>query len=223
VPGAPTCCGQADPTKPSRVKPIDYKYDYANDVEPQPAEDEGLQLLSGSACDSTAMTDLAARGGGPPPTTPRRNFQKVHRWLSVADPANEDEKPVLLTGEGTLDYGRVRSEKPSTKDGCAPGSSFEAMARRPSRHVGDQPGSAAEPLLRYFAGTWPSSGWTTISIPLSFGYAEEGGALPLPPGSRLGLSLAVGNDTPSGLQIIYDERSFESTLQLETAGRCRLA
>jgi hypothetical protein len=70
----------------------------------------------------------------------------------------------------------------------------------------------------HFATSWPNGGWTEVSLPLSFGYAEEGGALALPEGSRLGLALSVGEDTPTGLQFLYDTPSFDSRLQLETSG-----
>jgi hypothetical protein len=55
-------------------------------------------------------------------------------------------------------------------------------------------------------------------MPLSFGYAEEGGALPLPPGSRLGLALSVGSKSSSALQLRYDMPSFDSRIQLATTG-----
>jgi hypothetical protein len=55
-------------------------------------------------------------------------------------------------------------------------------------------------------------------VPLNFGYAQEGGALPLPPGSRLGLALSVGSDTPSALLLRYDMPSADSRIQLSTTG-----
>lgn len=225
VPGAPDLLWTAGPPELSQKekeegKPVDYKYDYANDVEPQPAEDEGLQLLSGGECGSTAMTDLA-RGVAtdPDPTASATNFQKVHRWLSPPVPANETEEPVLLTGEGTLELW-TRTIGGAVYQGriCAwlfvrsygEGTITDTLA------VNLGPPQSLH--FEHFATSWPSSGWTSIAIPLGFGYAEEGGALPVPPGARLGLAISVGSDTPSGLQILYDERSFESRLQLETTG-----
>lgn len=224
-PGAPDLLWTAGPKEQTAKekeegKPVDYKYDYANDVEPQPAEDEGLQLLSGGECGSTAMTDLA-RGVAtePDPTPSATNFQKVHRWLSPPIPASQDEEAVLLTGEGTLNLW-TRTIGGAVYQGrlCAwlfvrsygEGTITDTLA------INLGPPQSLH--FEHFATAWPSSGWTRISIPLGFGYAEEGGALPVPPGARLGLALSVGSDTPSGLQIIYDERSFEGTLMLETTG-----
>jgi len=218
VPGAPDLLWTSGPAEAEAGQPTDYKYDYASDVEPQPAEDEGLQLLSGGACGSTGMTDLA-RGVGTAPDSAATNFQKVHRWLSQPIPANEAEDPVLLTGEGTLELWT------RTIGGAAYKGRICAWLF--VRSYGDESitdtlainlGPPQSLHFEHFATSWPSTGWTTVSIPLSFGYAEEGGALPLPPGSRLGLAISVGDDTPSGLQILYDERSFESTLQLDTTG-----
>jgi hypothetical protein len=214
VPGAPDLLDVKAPD--NGLGNPDYQYDYATDVNPQPDNDAGLQLLSGGDCGSAEMTDLA-RGVATEPDADPTTFQKVHRWLSAPMPEGDQ---VLLTGEdsslslwtrtiaGALYPGRicvwlfVRSYGESTIT--------DTMAV-----------NLGPPLslhFEHFAQSWPSSGWTEISIPLKFGYAEEGGALPLPPGSRVGLALSVGDDTPSGLQILYDEPSFEAVLELETAG-----
>jgi hypothetical protein len=213
VPGAPDLLWTEGPDEGP-----DFMYDYANDVEPQPAQDEGLQLISGGECGSTEMTDLA-RGLATEPDPVPATFQKIHRWLSPPIPPNEGEEPVLLTGEGTLELwtrtiggavykGRicvwlfVRSYGEDTVTDTL------AVNLGPPQSL----------HFEHFATAWPSSGWTSIPIPLNFGYAEEGGALPVPPGSRLGLAVSVGSDTPSGLQILYDEPSFESKLLLKTTG-----
>jgi hypothetical protein len=72
--------------------------------------------------------------------------------------------------------------------------------------------------FEHFAQSWSSNFESEVTLPLSFGYAEEGGALPISPGSRLGLALSVDDDTPSGLQFLYDRASFESKLVLDTTG-----
>jgi type II secretory pathway pseudopilin PulG len=210
VPGAPDLLWTEAPPEG-----VDFKYDYATDVEPQPAEDEGLQMLSGGDCGSAGMTDLA-RGVATAPDAVPSTFQKVHRWLSPPMPAGED---VLLTGEGTLSLW-TRTIGGAVYKGriCA---WLFVRANAGSTVTDTLAVNLGPPLslhFEHFAAAWPSSGWTEVALPLGFGYAEEGGALPLPPGSRLGLALSVGNDTPSGLQIIYDEPSFESRLQLETTG-----
>jgi type II secretory pathway pseudopilin PulG len=211
VPGAPDLLWTEAPDEGK-----DFEYDYATDVLPQPAGDDGLQLLPGGDCGSTQMTDLA-RGLATEPDAEPTTFQKVHRWLSPPIPAGED---VLLTGDGTLSlWTRTIGGVVYKGRICA----WLFVRTNAATTVTDTLAVNLGPPLslhfEHFVTAWPSDdGWTEVALPLGFGYAEEGGALPLPPGSRLGLALSVGKDTPSGLQIHYDEPSFESRLQLETTG-----
>jgi hypothetical protein len=222
VPGAPdllwTEAPELPPTEGPTEEPPDYKYDYASDVEPQPTGDEGLQLLPGGDCSSTATTDFA-RGVATEPDAVPNTFQKIHRWLSPPMPASDSEDDVLLTGDGTLSLW-TRSISGAVYQGsiCA----WLFVRSYGEETITDTLAVNLGPPLslhfRHFETAWPSNGWTEITLPLSFGYAEEGGALPAPEGSRVGLAVSVGSDTPTGLQIIYDEPSFESRLVLETTG-----
>jgi hypothetical protein len=213
VPGAPDLLWPEAP--PGEV---DLNYDYATDVEPQSGVDEGLQLLPGEDCESEAALDLASGVATEPDPHPEA-FQRVHRWLSPPVPAHEGSQDLLLTGDGTLSLwtktingavysGRicawlfVRSQSGSTVT-----DTFAVNL-----------GPPVSLYFSYFAQSWPSSGWTEISVPLGFGYADEGGALPLAPGTRLGLALSVGDDTSSALQLRYDMPSFDSRIQLATTG-----
>jgi hypothetical protein len=213
VPGAPDLLWAEAPDDE-----VDFTYDYATDIEPQSGVDEGLQLLPGEDCDAAAATELASGVASEPDPHPDA-FQKVHRWLSPPVPAHEGEQDLLLTGDGTLSLwtrtigggvysGRVcawlfvRSESES--------SVVDTLAVNL--------GPPASLHFSYFAQSWPSSGWTEIALPLSFGHAGEGGALPLPPGSRLGLALSVGDDSAGALQLRYDMPSFDSRIQLATTG-----
>lgn len=210
VPGAPDLLWHAAPEEAE-----DFQYDYATDVNPQPDGDQGLQLMSGGDCDSEEMTALA-RGVATEPDVDPTTFQKVHRWLSAPLPEGGD---VLLTGNGTLSlWTRTISGAVYPGRVCAwlfvrtygEGTVTNTMAV----NLGPPLSSHFE----HFAQSWPNEFGDEVTVPLSFGYAEEGGALPLPAGSRLGLALSVGDDTPSGLQFLYDRASFESVLQLQTAG-----
>ncbi|HEX8690797.1 MAG TPA: hypothetical protein VF729_11195, partial [Solirubrobacterales bacterium] len=134
-------------------------------------------------------------------------------------PASEGEADVLLTGDGTLNLWTQ-----TIAGGVYQG---EVCAWLFVRSYGENPPkdtlavNLGPPLslhFSHFATTWPSGLWTEVALPLSFGYAEEGGALALPEGSRLGLALSVGKGTPNGLQFIYDEPSFDARLELETTG-----
>jgi len=210
APGAPDLLWPEAPPEGA-----DLNYDYATDVEPQSGTDEGLQLLPGGDCDAAATTELATGVATEPDPHPDA-FQKVHRWLSPPVPAHEGGQDLLLTGEGTLSlWTRTLSAAAYSGRICA-----WLFVR--SQSVPDTLAVNLGPPLSlhfsYFAQSWPSSAWTEISLPLSFGYADEGGALPLPPDSRLGLALSVDNDTPSALQLRYDMPSFDSRIQLATTG-----
>jgi hypothetical protein len=211
IPGAPDLLWPALPEEEP-----DYSYDLATDIEPSSGTDEGLQLLPGADCGSSTATELAGGVAADPDPSPG-TYQKVHRWLSP--PLPEGGGDLLLTGDGTLSLwtqtlggavysGRicawlfVRSE--------ANGTVTDTMAI-----------NLGPPLslhFSHFAQSWPSAVWTEISLPLNFGYADEGGALRVAPGSRLGLALSVDNDTSSALQLRYDSPSFDSKLQVETTG-----
>jgi hypothetical protein len=213
VPGAPDLLWIEDT---ERV--VDFKNDYSTDVEPVGEGDEGLQMLPGADCASTAATDFA-RGVATEPDTDASAFQKVHRWLTPPMPEAEGGKDVLLTGDGTINLW-TRTISGGVYQG-------KVCAWLFVRTYGE--GTITDTLVynlgpplslhfEHFATTWPNGGWTEVILPLSFGHAEEGGALPLPAGSRLGFALSVGEETPTGLQFLYDEPSFDSRLQLETAG-----
>lgn len=213
VPGAPDLLWAEAPTGEA-----DFPYDYATDVEPQQGVDEGLQLLPGGNCDAAATTELATGVATEPDPHPDA-FQKVHRWLSPLLPSHEGAQDLLLTGEGTLSLW-TRTMGGAVYPGriCA----WLFVRSYPKGSVTDtlafNLGPPVSLHFSYFAQSWPSSGWTEISLPLSFGYADEGGDLPLPPGSRLGLALSVGPETSSALQLRYDMPSFDSRIQLATTG-----
>jgi len=213
VPGAPDLLWPEAPEEEP-----DYSYDLSTDVEPEEGGDEGLQIEPSAECGSEAATELATGVATEPDPHPEA-FKQVHRWLSEPIPEHEGAQNLLLTGEGTLDLwtqtlgggvyeGRV----------CA-----WLFVRSHSEGVTTDTlafnlGPPLSLHFSHFAQPWPSSGWTEISLPLNFGYAGEGGALALPPGSRFGLALSVGAETPSALQLRYDSPSFDGRIQLKTTG-----
>ncbi len=213
VPGAPDLLWPEAP--PGET---DYSYDYATDIEPQSGTDEGLQILPGGDCEAAATTELAVGVAKEPDPHPDA-YQKVHRWLSPPVPSHKGEQDLLLTGEGTLSLW-TRTMGGAVYPGriCAWLFSRTESESKVTDTLVVNLGPPTSLHFSYFAQSWPSSGWTEISMPLSFGYAGEGGALPLPPDSRLGLALSVGSDSSSALQLRYDMPSFDSRIQLETTG-----
>lgn len=225
VPGAPDLLwpvaadGPVNPDPETEEEKPERLYDYATDVDPQPDDDHGLQLLPGGECGSTAATDLA-RGVATAPDEPDQTaFQQVHRWLSPPIPGEPGSGDVLLTGEGTLSlWTRTIGEVVYPGRICAWlfVRSYGESTITDTLAVNLGPPQSLH--FNHFAQSWPSDGWNEIALPLSFGYASEGGALPVPPGSRLGLALSVGEGSSSGLQIMYDTPSFDSRLELATTG-----
>ena len=213
TPGAPDLMWPAAPPEEE-----DHHYDYAIDVEPEvgATEDEGLQVLPGPECGSAEATELAGGVAGDPDPHPEA-FKQFHRWLSPPLAGSED---LLLTGEGTL------SLRTQTLGGAVyPGRICAWLFVRSHNEEGAVVDTFAVNLgpppsldFSYFAQSWPNTRGAEISLPLSFGYASEGGALPVHPGSRLGLALSVGDDSASALQLLYDVPSFDSRIQLTTAG-----
>lgn len=213
TPGAPDLLWPEAPTGE-----VDYNYDFATDVEPKSGVDEGLQLLPGTSCGTAAATELATGVAKAPDPHPDA-FQKVHRWVSPPVPSHEGEQDLLLTGEGTLSLW-TRTLGGAVYPGriCAWLFARSEAGESATDSLVVNLGPPSSQHFSYFAQSWPSSGWTEISVPLSFGYADEGGALPLPPGSRLGLALSVDSETSSALQLRYDMPSFDSRIQLATTG-----
>jgi hypothetical protein len=193
----------------------DFKYDYATDVELAEFTDEGLQLLPGLDCELSAATELASGVATDPDPNPEA-FQRVHRWLSP--PLAEGSEDLLLTGEGTLSlWTQTMGGVPDQGRICA----WLFVRSESGGTVTDKLAvNLGPPLSTHFdrfEQSWPSGVWTEISLPLSFGYADEGGALPVPPGARVGLALSAGNDS-GALQLRYDTPSFDSRLELATSG-----
>jgi type II secretory pathway pseudopilin PulG len=223
TPGAPDLLwpeAASDEGEGPEGKKVDYPYDYATDVEPktEAGADEGLQIEPGGECDAAATTELAIGVAKDPDPDPNA-FKEVHRWLSPPVPSHEGEQDLLLTGEGTLNlWTRTLGGAPYAGEICAWLFARSESAGTVTDTLVVNLGPPTSLDFNYFEQSWPSSGWTEIAMPLSFGYAEEGGALPLPPGSRLGLALSVGSGTSSALQLRYDMPSFDSRIQLATTG-----
>jgi hypothetical protein len=208
VPGAPDLLWPADSENAKG-----YEYDYATDVNPQPDEDEGLQLFPSGGCGE--MLELARGVATAPDKADEEAFRKVHRWLTPAVPAGEE---VTLTGSGTFSlWTRTVAEAVSHGRICVwlfvrtygEGTVTDALMI-----------NSGPPLSLYFEHfqqTWPFSGWLEVPLPLSF-EDKDGFEVTLPPGSRLGLALSVAGDTETGLQFHYDQPSFDSQLELETTG-----
>lgn len=183
-------------------------YDYATDVEPlgSPDHDKGLQMMVGSDCGAMPATTIAPGGEGDPAM-----FQKLHKWVTPPVPAATTD--LTLTGEGTLSLWTQSIE----------GGVYMAricvwlFVREAGVDTALVQPLESRPYFTYSESPWPSGGWTEITISLDF-QAPAGGQVALPPGSQLGLALSVDDDSGSGVQILYDEPSFDSRLQLHATG-----
>ncbi len=181
-------------------------YDYATDVEPKTAPDfdKGLQVLRGSDCGAMPAATVASA-----PEADATMFQQLHKW--VTPPIGTTD--LALTGKGTLSLWTQ-----SIEHGIYPAQICIWIFVR----VGDTDTAMTQvlgglPYATLSAATWPSTGWTELTVSLDF-KSGSGSEIPLPQGSQLGLALSVDDGSGSGVQILYDEPSFDSRISFATTG-----
>ena len=202
-PGAPDLLWNSAPPLTEET-PV---YDYALDVEPDasPDTDKGLQLMLGNDCGAMPATTVATVADADPDL-----FRKLHKWVTPAIPATSTD--LVLTGDATLNLWTQ-----SIEGGLYPATICVWLFVRSG--VTDTPilqALESRPYATYSASTWPSSKWNQITVPIEVSAAGDG--ISLPPGSRLGVALSVDDGSGSGIQILYDEPSFDTRLRLETIG-----
>lgn len=181
-------------------------YDYATDIEPkvEPDFDKGLQLLRGSDCSAMPASSVASA-----PDADATMFQQLHKW--VTPPVGS--KDLALTGKGTLSLWTQ-----SIEHGIYPARiCIWLFVRKGGTDTALTEVLGSLSYATYSASIWPSSGWTEITISLDFKSAT-GGEILLPEGSQLGLALGVDNDSSSGIQVLYDEPTFDSRISFGTTG-----
>lgn len=185
-------------------------YDYATDVEPpaSPDHDKGLQIMKGGDCGEMPATEIKST-----PDSDGAMFKRLHKWVTPEVP--EGTTDLALTGDGKLSLwtqsieGAVYFARICIWVFVREGGEDTALVR-PLESL---------PYTAYSETTWPSSGWTEITLPLELQAPGGGEAeIALPPGSQIGLALSVDSDSENGLQVLYDEPSFDSRLLLETTG-----
>jgi hypothetical protein len=180
-------------------------YDYSSDVEPvvEPDHDKGLQLMRGADCAAMPVTAIAGS-----PDSDTTMFQKVHKW--VTPPV--DTKGLALTGDATM------SLRTQTIEHGVYGATICAwlFVRSGGKDTVLTQALGSSAYATYSASPWPSTGWDEIKISLNL--ATSGGAISLPEGSRLGFALSVDDGSGSGLQMLYDEPTFDSRISLATTG-----
>jgi type II secretory pathway pseudopilin PulG len=185
------------------------QYDYATDVEPaqNPGQDTGLQekipanTVTGNQGCPDNPSSPSGLGGTP--------YFYLHKWLSPAIPSGFD---VTLSGTGELDLWT------QTINGAVHGGRICAWlfvrSGATDTYAANVDASGSHTAFAYSQSSWPSNAWTEIHVPLHLG------SLPgLTSGSRLGLILGVerGGTLPGdGLQLMYDEPSFDSRLEINT-------
>ena len=183
-------------------------YDYATDVEPlgSPDHDKGLQLMVGSDCGAMPATTVATG-----PDTDAALFQRIHKW--VTPPVSNEATDLTLTGDANLSLWTQSIE----------GGVYAAkicvwlFVREAGTDTAVVQPFESLPYFIYSGSPWPASGWTEITMSFDFD-AATGGQVALAPGSRLGLALSVDDGSGSGIQVLYDEPSFDSRIQLDTTG-----
>jgi hypothetical protein len=203
-PGAPDLLWEEAPEiAPESESPV---YDYATDVEPivDPDLDKGLQVMKGGDCGAMPAATVASAPDVDPET-----FLKLHKW--VTPPINTAD--LALTGQGELSL-RTQSIEHGVYAAtiCVWLFVREGSTDTPLTHT-----LGSLPYATYSAATWPSSGWTEITVSMDF-KPSQGGVIALPKDARLGLALSVDDNSGSGIQTLYDEPTFDSRIAVGTTG-----
>lgn len=204
VPGAPDLLW---PEAPPYTAETPF-YDYATDIEPtvNPGTDKGLQVRreNTNGCLSSALTIASA------PESDTTRFQRVHKWLSPPMPTGTD---IQLDGGGTLNLW-TRTVNGAVYEGrlCVWLFVRSAAGTVDTPAINQSAGLAGQPYFQYTEQQWPMD-WTEIHVPLDFSLGAS-----LTAGTRLGIVVTserswTGGD---GIEIFYDEPSFDSRLEVET-------
>jgi hypothetical protein len=213
-----------DPPSLSTETPL---YDYSTDIQSSnPSQDKGLMMPKpssslGNGCLTNSLFQPLTSLGAliPDPNTTR--MQTLHRWVS--DPMGTGFN-VTLTGKATLDLW-TQSINAAAYSGniCIWLFTRTVVAGVPvdtpvTPTLGSQ--GATSPLsctgfatfYQCSVATWPT-GWTELHIPLNFNVGVT-----LGPTTQLGMALQVerAGTSGGGMQVIYDEPSFDSRLQVNT-------
>lgn len=202
-PGAPDLLWPEAPTL-SDESPV---YDYATDIEPktEPDFDKGLQVMRGSECSAMPATAVA-----PGPDADATMFQQLHKWVTP---------PVNTTGLALTGEARLILRTQSIEHGVYPARlCIWLFVREGSTDIALTQTFESLPYATYSASPWPSTGWVEIKVPLDFKAAAGGGEVSLPKDSRLGLALSVDKSSGSGVQLLYDEPTFDTLISLATTG-----
>jgi hypothetical protein len=183
-------------------------YDYATDVEPEvdPDKDKGLQVMKGADCSAMPATEIATTGDADD-----EMFKKLHKW--VTPPIPSETTDLALTGDGILSL-RTQSIEHGVYGATI---CVWVFVRDKNADIALTQPFESLPYTTYSAPSWPSTGWAEITLALELEDAD-GGEIPLPAGSRLGVALSVDDNSESGIQTLYDEPSFDSRISLDTTG-----
>ena len=222
--GAPDLMVTAPPTL-SDETPL---YDYSTDIQSNnPSADKGLMLPKpsstlGNGCLTNALFQPLTSLGALIPDPDTTRMQTLHKWVS--DPMGNGFN-VSLTGKATLDLW-TQSINAAAYSGniCIWLFSRTVVSGVPvdtpvTPVLGSQ--GATSPLsctgfatfYQCSVATWPT-GWTELHIPLNFA-----AGVTLGPTTQLGVAIQVerAGTSGGGIQALYDEPSFDSRLQVNTA------
>jgi type II secretory pathway pseudopilin PulG len=185
--GAPPDPAPADPSNP----PL---YDYADDLNPTPDTDKGVQILR----DDTSGCHYKPIGA----TNPEA---KVHRW--VTDPFGAD---FVLSEKATIEF-NTRALNGVTHSGEVCVYLFKRTSTGDTLLLNAETGTDH---WSYEKSEWPLT-WTGAKLEMSF----QGAPYTIPAGSRLGVALSVERTSTSGadaIQIMYDHPDYATRIEVDT-------
>jgi type II secretory pathway pseudopilin PulG len=186
--GAPPDPAPADPSNP----PL---YDYADNLNPTPDTDKGVQIL---------RDDTSGCHYNPTGTSPET---KVHRW--VTDPFQSD---FVLSEKATLEFNtKALNGVSHSGEVCVYLFDRDDMASEPT-WLHDKATGADH--WSYERSEWPLE-WTSAKLEMSF----QGAPYTIPAGHRLGVALSVERTSTSGadaIQIMYDHPDYATRIEVDT-------
>lgn len=195
--GAPDALLLGAPPDPAPADPLDpLLYDYADNLNPTPDTDKGVQILR----DDTAGCHYQ-------PTAAASPESRVHRWWT--DPFASD---FILSEKATLEF-HTKALNSVTHSGevCVYLYRWSDAESKPTLLHSKETGAE---YWSYEKSEWPLN-WTGAKLVMKLKEAPY----TIPAGDRLGVALSVERTSTSGadaIQIMYDHPDYATRIEVDT-------
>ena len=195
TPGAPDALLLGAPPDPAPADPLNPPlYDYADNLNPTPDTDKGVQIMR----DDTSGCHFEPTGVASPES-------QVHRW--VTDPFTSD---FVLSEKVTLEF-HTKALNSVTHSGEVCAYLFRRGSGAPVPLLNDETGAN---YWSYERAEWPLT-WTGAKLVMRL----EEAPYTILAGERLGVALSVERTSTSGadaIQIMYDHPDYATRIEVDT-------